>query len=63
MNLFEKSFLDIYRFATQNLIFKMEVLEAFIIRQVGLPSQHNSMQTVPISLSVSIQADSYKLIF
>ena len=36
MTLFESSFADIYRFAIQNLVFKMEMLEAFIIRQVGI---------------------------
>ena len=34
MSLFEDSFAEIYRYAVQNLIFKMEVLEAFVIRQV-----------------------------
>ncbi|XP_074644897.1 dynein axonemal heavy chain 5-like [Tubulanus polymorphus] len=33
MDLFESSFPAIYRFCTQNLIFKMEVLEAFVISQ------------------------------
>lgn len=32
-NLFQSSFAIIYRFATQNLVFKIEVLEAFIIKQ------------------------------
>lgn len=32
-NLFDESFDIIYRFSTQNLVFKMDVLEAFIIRQ------------------------------
>ena len=34
MSLFEDSFAEIYRFAVQNLVFKMDVLEAFVIRQV-----------------------------
>lgn len=33
MNLFEASFPDLLRFALQNLTFKMDVLEAFIIKQ------------------------------
>ncbi|KAK3610339.1 hypothetical protein CHS0354_029807 [Potamilus streckersoni] len=33
MNLFENSFPWIYRYSTQNLIFKMEVLEAFVVAQ------------------------------
>lgn len=35
MSLFEGSFPEILRYAVQNLTFKMEVLEAFIIRQVS----------------------------
>ena len=34
MDLFERSFPELYRFSIQNLTFKMDVLEAFIIRQV-----------------------------
>jgi dynein heavy chain len=33
MSLFEGSFPEVLRYAVQNLTFKMEVLEAFIIRQ------------------------------
>lgn len=33
LGLFERSFPAIYRYATQNLVFKMDALEAFIIRQ------------------------------
>jgi len=33
MSLFERCFPKLYRYAIQNLTFKMEVLEAFIIRQ------------------------------
>jgi len=33
MNLFESSFPELLRFATQNLTFRMDVLEAFIVRQ------------------------------
>lgn len=33
MNLFEGSFAALLQFAVQNLVFKMEVLEAFIIKQ------------------------------
>ena len=33
--LFEASFPDIYRYAVQSLTFKMDVLEAFVIRQVS----------------------------
>lgn len=34
MELFEASFPEIYRYACQSLTFKMDVLEAFVIRQV-----------------------------
>ena len=34
MDLFEQSFPNVLRYATQNLVFKMEVLEAFVIKQV-----------------------------
>ena len=34
--LFEASFPDLYRYAIQSLNFKMEVLEAFVIRQVSV---------------------------
>ena len=33
MDLFEGSFAELFRFATQNLTFKMDVLEAFVVRQ------------------------------
>lgn len=33
--LFDASFPDIYRYACQSLTFKMDVLEAFVIRQVS----------------------------
>ena len=33
LDLFEASFPDIYRYAVQNLVWKMDVLEAFVIRQ------------------------------
>ena len=33
MDLFERSFPPLFRYATQNLVFKMEVLEAFLISQ------------------------------
>ena len=34
LQLFENSFADLYRYAIQNLSFKMDVLEAFVIKQV-----------------------------
>lgn len=34
--MFETAFPPIFRYAIQNLVFKMEVLEAFIITQVGV---------------------------
>lgn len=52
LDLFEQSFSEIYRFATQNLTFKMDVLEAFVIRQCcdllqGLipPTSHGEVPT------------------
>ena len=34
LNLFDGSFSDMYRYAVQNLTFKMNLLEAFVIKQV-----------------------------
>lgn len=34
LNLFDSSFGELLRYAVQNLVFKMDVLEAFIIKQV-----------------------------
>lgn len=36
LSLFEEAFPHIFRYAIQNLVFKMEVLEAFVITQVSL---------------------------
>ena len=35
MTLFSSSFPDLYRYAIQSLTFKMDILEAFVIKQVG----------------------------
>lgn len=40
MALFEESFPAVLRFAVQNLTFKMDVLEVFIIKQVGVNGFH-----------------------
>ena len=48
MSLFEESFPELYRYTIQNLTMKMEVLEAFIIKQVRVTDQ----LIVPFSIPV-----------
>lgn len=38
--LFEESFILIFRYAIQNLVFKMDILEAFVITQVPIQAEN-----------------------
>lgn len=53
LGLFEESFPDIFRYAIQNLVFKMEVLEAFVITQVISQLITNNFLEILISFVVT----------